>query len=240
MVDRLVQRHSKTQAVIDVLLDDLYKTKAERQLLAETVHPLLATRGVPGTHDMTLGQELLDALSQAGPETQTAIPRFNKAVDDRAAVAEWPVCTGRPGVIIIEGWCMSAQPQDSAMLSTACNQLEADEDADGTWRGYVNDCLASSYQAFFKRFDTLLMLKAPSMSCVAHWRGEQERKLRDKVMAAGGDGSALMDDTALARFLMHYERLTMHMLTTMPAHADVVVHLAADHTVDHFDWRLPM
>jgi pantothenate kinase-related protein Tda10 len=33
-------------------LDDLYLTKAERQRLAADVHPLFATRGVPGTHDV--------------------------------------------------------------------------------------------------------------------------------------------------------------------------------------------
>ena len=226
--------------VVVCSLDDLYKTKAERRLLADTVHPLLITRGVPGTHDMTLGQELLDALSKAGPETVTAIPRFDKAIDDRAAMDTWPTCVGRPDVIIIEGWCMSAQAQDPATLAAACNALEAAEDQNCAWRSYVNECLQHSYQAFFKRFDALLMLKAPSLQCVANWRGEQEAKLRDRVEAEGGDGSALMDETALNRFLMHYQRLTMHMLDTMPKHADVVVHLAPDHSVASFDWNLPV
>ena len=38
-------------------LDDLYLPKAERLRLARDVHPLLATRGVPGTHDVALGVE---------------------------------------------------------------------------------------------------------------------------------------------------------------------------------------
>ena len=37
-------------------LDDLYLPKAERQRLAREVHPLLATRGVPGTHEVALGR----------------------------------------------------------------------------------------------------------------------------------------------------------------------------------------
>src|SRR5690348_14070644 len=35
-------------------LDDFYLTHAERAERARTVHPLLATRGVPGTHDIAL------------------------------------------------------------------------------------------------------------------------------------------------------------------------------------------
>ena len=33
-------------------LDDLYLTRAQRQRLALDVHPLLATRGPPGSHDL--------------------------------------------------------------------------------------------------------------------------------------------------------------------------------------------
>src|SRR4051812_24782738 len=35
-------------------LDDLYLTLPERERLAADVHPLLRTRGVPGTHDVGL------------------------------------------------------------------------------------------------------------------------------------------------------------------------------------------
>ncbi|MYJ73656.1 MAG: hypothetical protein F4089_00575, partial [Gammaproteobacteria bacterium] len=38
---------------IEVLsIDDFYLTKEQRLQLAEDVHPLLATRGPPGTHDV--------------------------------------------------------------------------------------------------------------------------------------------------------------------------------------------
>jgi D-glycerate 3-kinase len=45
-------------------LDDLYLTRAERLELSAKVHPLLATRGVPGTHDVSLGLRVIDALDQ--------------------------------------------------------------------------------------------------------------------------------------------------------------------------------
>src|SRR5210317_1835774 len=40
--------------VVSLSLDDFYLSRLERQDLARSVHPLLATRGVPGTHDMAL------------------------------------------------------------------------------------------------------------------------------------------------------------------------------------------
>ena len=35
-------------------LDDFYLTHSERRTLAQQIHPLFATRGVPGTHDVGL------------------------------------------------------------------------------------------------------------------------------------------------------------------------------------------
>src|SRR5579885_29908 len=56
----LIEQHGLTAAVLSI--DDLYLTLPERQALAAEVHPLLRTRGVPGTHDVGLGLALLDVL----------------------------------------------------------------------------------------------------------------------------------------------------------------------------------
>ena len=37
-----------------ISIDDFYLGRASRKALARTVHPLLKTRGVPGTHDPAL------------------------------------------------------------------------------------------------------------------------------------------------------------------------------------------
>ena len=58
-------------------VDDLYLPKAERRRLAADVSPLLATRGVPGTHDVGLGLEVIDALGRAG---EIALPSFDKSI----------------------------------------------------------------------------------------------------------------------------------------------------------------
>ena len=55
-------------------LDDFYLTRAERSALARDVHPLLAVRGVPGTHDIKLAINTINSL-KAGEKT--FLPRFD-------------------------------------------------------------------------------------------------------------------------------------------------------------------
>ncbi len=48
--------------VADISLDDFYSVREKRMSLAEEVHPLFATRGVPGTHDVDLIEQVFDKL----------------------------------------------------------------------------------------------------------------------------------------------------------------------------------
>ena len=40
--------------VFKISIDDFYKTRKERVRLSKRVHPMLLTRGVPGTHDINM------------------------------------------------------------------------------------------------------------------------------------------------------------------------------------------
>ena len=40
--------------VFKISIDDFYKTRKERLNLSKRIHPMLMTRGVPGTHDVDL------------------------------------------------------------------------------------------------------------------------------------------------------------------------------------------
>jgi D-glycerate 3-kinase len=204
---------------VTLSLDDLYLTKAERLTLARDEHPLFATRGVPGTHDVALGEAIVDDL-RAG--RTTPLPYFAKAADDRAA--DGKIVESRVDVILFEGWCVGAVPQPAAALRDPVNRLEADEDADGSWRREVNRRLATDYAELFARIDLLVMLKVESFEAVRANRRLQEQKLA----ARDPTGAALMDDAALDRFLMHYERLTRWMLEEMPARADVLIEIGPD------------
>ncbi|MFY8207893.1 MAG: kinase [Caulobacter sp.] len=205
-------------------IDDLYLPRDTRERLARDVHPLLRTRGVPGTHDPTLGLTVLDALARPGP---TPLPRFDKAADDRAPEANWPMFEGPADIVLLEGWCVGARPQPSADLASPINALEAGEDPDGVWRNYANDALAGSYRPLFARLDRLVLLTAPDFTAVRVWRGEQEAKLRARLAAEGRDVARTMDDAALDRFLAHYQRLTEWIAQDLPKDADVVVRLDA-------------
>jgi D-glycerate 3-kinase len=186
------------------------------------VHPLLATRGVPGTHDVAMMATTLQTLATARSGQTTRLPSFDKASDDRAPQDDWPAFEGRPDVIILEGWCVGAAPQDAGALSAPVNDLEAAEDADAAWRTYVNNQLAGDYRFFFAGFDLLVALTAPNFECVYAWRAQQEAALR----LSSPDGAHVMSEAQLARFIAHYERITRAMIES--PRADLCIALATD------------
>ena len=198
-------------------LDDFYLERARRIELARTVHPLLITRGVPGTHDIELCATTLDSVTR-GP---TSMPKFDKGLDDRIDRSMWPMAD-TADVVVIEGWCLGAQPQAADDLRAPVNELERDEDPDGHWRRFVNEALAG-YQTLFTRFDRLVFLQAPDFDAARRWRAEQELQLpRERRMSA----------QQLQRFTAHYERLTLWMLKDLPNRADLTVTLDRDHAIE--------
>jgi len=197
---------------IDLSIDDFYLTRQERTTLAKNVHPLLATRGVPGTHDVELLRTTLQAL--AGQRGRVAIPRFDKAQDDRSPAGLWPSEESPVDIIILEGWCLGARAQQQAQLLSPVNQLESSEDAQGLWRGYVNTRLEADYHDLYDMVDIWAMLQAPSFDSVFRWRLEQEQKLSNSHTQSG---SRIMSADQVARFIQHYQRLTQHALETMPS-----------------------
>jgi D-glycerate 3-kinase len=212
----LVEHNLRT---VTLSLDDLYLTRAERLEMATHEHPLFATRGVPGTHDVALGEAILDDLL-AG--RTAALPRFDKAADDRAAVRRMvdpPI-----DVVLLEGWCVGAVPQPAGDLRTPLNELERYEDAAGTWRREVNRRLATDYAELFARIDLLIVLEVEGFGAVRANRLLQEQKLA----RSAPEGTAIMDEAGLDRFLMHYERLTRWMLEEMPGRAEIVIPIGAD------------
>ncbi|CAN5173883.1 kinase [soil metagenome] len=211
--------------VATLSLDDLYLPRADREALARDVHPLLRTRGAPGTHDVALGLSVLDGLAEEG---ETAIPCFDKAVDDRAPVETWPLVAGPVDIVLLEGWCLGARPESPAALAEPINALERERDPDGVWRAFVNAALAGPYRALFARLDLLVLLTAPNFETVLAWRQEQEAKLRARLAASGEGGGRAMSEAEVVQFVQHYERLTRHIARELPARADLVIALDKD------------
>jgi len=203
-------------------LDDLYLSRAARAAVAGEVHPLFAVRGVPGTHDVALGMRLLDAMQLPG---MVRLPMFDKASDDHLPPEQWCEVEAPFDVILFEGWCVGARPEQELALVSPVNALEAEEDAVGRWRQHVNACLATPYQYLFGRIDMLVLLQAPGFEVVARWREQQEQTLRKSFDGTGTQAAALMDTAGIARFVMFYERLTRHILAEMPLRADLTITL---------------
>lgn len=208
-------------------LDDLYLPRDARRSLADTVHPMFATRGVPGTHDVALGLRVLDALQAGQP---VSLPRFDKAADNPLPESDWPLVEAAD-VVLFEGWCVGARPQAPAELTLPVNDLEADRDAEGIWRRAVNDALAGPYQDLFGRLDRLIFLAAPDFRTIQDWRTQQEHGLRDSLKRDGKVGARVMSDAEVAVFIRFYERLTRHVLAEMPARADLTLWLDAGRRV---------
>ena len=45
-------------------IDDFYKTLNDRNKMSHAIHPLLKTRGVPGTHDINLVKKFFDIIKK--------------------------------------------------------------------------------------------------------------------------------------------------------------------------------
>ncbi|MEZ0472366.1 kinase [Luteimonas salinilitoris] len=202
-----------------VSLDDFYLDRDARAALARDVHPLLATRGPPGTHDLALACATLDAL-RAGAEV--ALPRFDKIADARLPRGDWP-CVEGARLTIFEGWCLGTPAEDDAALAEPVNGLERNEDRDGVWRRHCNRALARDYPRLWRRIDRLLFLRPPGFDIVPEWRWQQERALQ-----AAQPRRRAMSRAEVERFVQHYERVSRQALRTLPTIAQWTVGLSAD------------
>lgn len=209
---------SQGRKVVALSIDDFYLGHEARQRLGREIHPLCATRGAPGTHDVPLACEVLDALA-AGREV--ALPRFDKIADDRLPESQWPV--ERADLVILEGWFLKVPPQPAAELADPLNALEATEDPDGTWRRWSNDALASDYPTLWQRLPWLLFLQGPGFDVVPHWRWQQEQTLQ-----AQHPGRKAMTHPQVLRFVQFFERVSRQAMRTLPGIADRTIRLDAE------------
>jgi D-glycerate 3-kinase len=213
----LAEKRGLRVAVISI--DDFYLGRGQRQRLAREVHPLLATRGPPGTHDLGLALETMQSL-RAGHATR--LPRFDKLADERLPVAQWPTAEERCDFVLLEGWFLKTPPQNPDDLIQPINALERDEDPDGSWRRWCNAALADDYPPLWRTIDALWFLQGPGFEVVPEWRWQQEQTLR-----AANPGRAAMTRAEVARFVQFFERVSRQALRTLPAIAERTVSLDA-------------
>ena len=200
-------------------IDDFYLGRRERLRLGRRVHPLCATRGPPGTHDVALACEVLDALAARVP---MRLPRFDKLADRRLPPSRWPVARD-VDLVVVEGWCLKVPPEAPVALAAPLNRLEREEDPHGTWRHWANAALARDYPPLWSRLPWLAFLQGPGFEVVPAWRWQQECTLQ-----AAHPGRRAMDRAAVLRFVQFFERVSLQAMRTLPAIADAVLPLDAD------------
>ena len=211
--------------VVVLSIDDFYLGHGARQALGLRIHPLCATRGAPGTHDVALACAVIDSLRAGRP---TALPRFDKIGDDCLPETEWPVVHA-PDLVILEGWFLKVPPETDAELQSPVNTLERTEDPDGTWRRWSNAALAREYPPLWRRLDRLLFLQGPGFDIVPTWRWQQEQTLQ----AAHPDRQA-MSQAQVERFVQFFERVSRQAMRTLPGIADRTIRLDAQrHPLEH-------
>lgn len=211
-------------------IDDFYHTKNKRNQLGKEIHPLLVTRGVPGTHDIELAMRILDGLVDGSEDV--LVPRFDKTIDDRCNTNEFIRVSKPLDLIVLEGWCLGAKAQKRAELEVDINNLEREFDPNFIWRKYVNNCIAEPYQKLFNYIDRWVMLRAPSFDQVLIWRLEQEQKLMERHLESGIEmAHEIMNPLEINSFVQHYQRVTEFILGDLPTRVHHLYQLDQDRIV---------
>ena len=204
-------------------IDDFYKTLKDRKIMSKKISDLFLTRGVPGTHDTKILFQCIKKL-KISKFKKINIPKFDKSIDDRVQKNKWLKVNKKPNIVIFEGWCVGATAQKNKDLNSPINKLEKHKDFKRVLRKKVNLELKMKYKRIFNLIDKLIFLKVPSFKYVFKWRLLQEKKLR-----VTSKGNKTMNYEQIKNFVMYYERITKHMLKTLPKKADAVISIDEKH-----------
>ncbi len=221
-------------------LDDFYLPLKDREHLASTVHPLLVTRGVPGTHDIGLLDGIIRRC-KAREHFECCSPIFDKIRDDRTNEVHMLYFGASTSLVIIEGWCVGLNAELADNLTVPISEFEILNDANGKWRFFVNDKLANEYQSLFSQIDVLCVLQAPSFDAVLQWREEQEIRAwkRRAESDLGIQDQQPMKRHEITNFIEHFKRLTLHGLNSLPSRAHCGWYLNYERKVQSGWDRLP-
>jgi D-glycerate 3-kinase len=214
--------------VFKISIDDFYKTRKERISLSKRVHPMLLTRGVPGTHDINMMLSFFKK-TKSKKFKRLKLPTFNKAIDDRFNKKYWYDLRNKPDVIIFEGWCVGAKSEKKNTLKKAINSIERAKDHKQIWRKFVNHQLKSKYKNLYSQLNCLIYLKVKNFSLLQKWRLKQERKL--SLKSKKNLKLKIMNSEDVLDFMQTYQRITQNMFKNMPKYASIILNLNSYHQI---------
>ena len=215
--------------VFKISIDDFYKTRKDRLYLSKKIHPMLLTRGVPGTHDINIMIKFFQNLKKKKFK-KIKLPTFDKSIDDRRSKKNWFIINKRPDVIILEGWCVGARSENNKSLIKTVNSLEKTSDQNMIWRKYVNNNLKRSYKNIFSRLNCLIYLKAKNFKLLQQWRFKQEKKLL--IKSKQKKNSKIMNKADVINFMQTYQRITQNMFKHAPKYSSIILNLNSNHQIN--------
>ena len=214
--------------VFRVSIDDFYKTRKDRSKLSKSIHPMLMTRGVPGTHDLKLMQTFFKNVKQKSFRS-IKVPKFDKSIDDRYPKKNWYNINKKPDIIIFEGWCVGAKAEENKSLLKSINTMERNRDKKLIWRKYVNAQLKTNYKKLYSQLNSLVYLKAKDFSLLQKWRLKQENKL--KLKSKKNLKNKIMNKNEVLEFMQTYQRVTENMFKKAPKYASIIMNLNSNHII---------
>jgi D-glycerate 3-kinase len=209
LADALAKAFIRTGVrAVTVSIDDFYLTHHDQEALAacHPGNPYLRYRGYPGTHDIALGLQQIEAIAALRPDQQTFVCVYDKSAHggrgDRAPPSAWRRVRGPVDVLIVEGWMLGFSPVDEAILEPDLSAPNA---------------LLAKYAAWNRTLDSFISLHVGSLDAIVRWRVDSERARRNR-----GE-TVLSDDDArdyIERFLPAY-RVYVPALAARPPCEDV-------------------
>ncbi|MEM8781137.1 MAG: glycerate kinase, partial [Cyanobacteria bacterium P01_G01_bin.49] len=212
---------------INISLDDLYKTYAQRQKLKEN-DPRLIWRGPPGTHDVELGIKILDQLRDPIYSQPTAIPRFDKSLWNGEGDRIESEILSQADIVLFEGWFVGVRPINEAQYHVWPNPINTSEDRQ--FAKDINHAL-TAYLPMWERLDRLMVLYPVDYHLSKQWRKEAEQKM----IASGKTG---MSNQQIDKFVDYFWKslhpeLFITPLVQNPNLVDLVIEINADHSLKH-------
>ena len=233
LISLILKKYFKLN-VFKISIDDFYKTRNERKILSKTKHPLLMTRGVPGTHDYRIISNFFKKVKNK-KFIALKLPKFDKSIDDRCKKKFWYKVKSKPDIIILEGWCIGAKAEKNQNIIKPINLIEKEKDPNLVWRKYVNTQLKTNYKNLFKQLNEIIYLKAPGFKLLQKWRTKQEKRLVSK--SKNKKNLKIMSEGDIINFMQTYQRITQNMFKDAPKYASIIMKLNSNHQINSIKFK---
>ena len=133
---KLVIEKIYKKKVMLLSIDDYYLSKNQRLKLSKKIHPLMITRGVPGTHNITALKDHINHFKKQHFPIIT--PTFNKLKDD---ISRKRKVIKNAQILLLEGWCCGSKPISNKYLFKNINSIENVFDKNKIWtKNYTLYC----------------------------------------------------------------------------------------------------